>query len=203
MDSTQPEFWDQRYRDDRLPWDTRGVPLALADYLRSAPAAGRVLIPGCGSGYEVRAFHEAGWDILAIDFAPSAVARAKELLGELGTRVRPADFFTDDIGIGYDVIYERTFLCSLPPSRWEDYVRRTAKLLRPGGALTGIFFYGEDPEPPPFSLTPATARMLLGGKFELTNDQPIPPAQSLPLYVSGERWQVWRRRELSSAETAQ
>lgn len=45
-----------------------------------------------------------------------------------------------------DGIYERTFLCSLPPECWPDYAARMARLLRPGGVLAGIFYYGTDPD---------------------------------------------------------
>jgi SAM-dependent methyltransferase len=36
----------------------------------------KALIPGCGTGYEVRAFHQAGWKVTAIDFSPVAVEQA-------------------------------------------------------------------------------------------------------------------------------
>lgn len=196
MESVRPEFWEQRYRAGRLPWDAGGVPPALAAFLgRRGPAGRRVLIPGCGSGYEVNAFAAAGWSVCAIDFAPAAVERARRVLGAAGACVRQADFFTDDSGAEFDLIYERTFLCSLPPPRWADYARRVAALLRPGGALAGIFFHGQEPEPPPYPLTPAAAAALFGTALALVEDEAIPAADSLPLYAGGERWQVWRRRE--------
>lgn len=197
MESARPEFWEERYRAGRLPWDAGGVPPALAAFLRrqGSGAARRVLIPGCGSGYEVSAFLAAGWDTCAIDFAPAAVERARAMLGAAGACVRQADFFTDAVGSDFDLLYERTFLCSLPPSCWDDYARRAAALLRPGGVLAGIFFHGYEPEPPPFPLTPATAVSLFGEAFELIEDEVIPAAESRPLYAGGERWQVWRRRQ--------
>ena len=81
---TNVEFWDSRYRERRTPWDQGGVPEALTRWLRTTPSPGRVLIPGCGFGYEVRAFHDAGWDVVAIDYSPTAVKHAREMLGELG-----------------------------------------------------------------------------------------------------------------------
>lgn len=199
MESSTPEFWDQRYRAARLPWDARGVPPELHEYLARSPARGRALIPGCGSGYEVRALHEAGWETTAIDFAPGAIARARALLGDLGACVREADFFNADLRVGYDLIYERTFLCSLPPACWPDYARRMGELLKPGAVLAGIFFYGDEPEPPPHPLTRTTAERLLAADFALVEDRAIPAAQSLPLYATGERWQVWRRHAFAPA----
>jgi thiopurine S-methyltransferase len=174
------------------------VPAPLVAFAAQLPPRGRVLIPGCGSGYEVRLFQAAGWEADAIDFAPGAVERARAVLGELGARVRQADFFADDLGAGYDLVYERTFLCSLPPACWPAYAARVAQVLRPGGALAGVFFYGHEPEPPPFPLNASEASALFVPALELVEDRPIPADDSLPLYAGGERWQVWRRKEIYS-----
>lgn len=193
MDPTEPGFWEQRYLAGHIPWDQRGVPPALVEFLRTAPAKGSVLIPGCGSGHEVRAFHDAGWHALAIDFSPAAVAQARAALGALAGAVRLADFFADEFGDPFDAVYERTFLCSLPPDRWPDYVRRMTQVLAPGGSLLGIFAYGEEPEPPPYPLTGKMARNLFESHFTLVSDIPIPADQSVPLFAGREHWQVWRR----------
>jgi SAM-dependent methyltransferase len=190
MDSTKPDFWEQRYLSGRTPWDFQGVPPALVDFLRRTPGTGSVLLPGCGTGYEVRAFHESGWRPLAIDFSPAAVKHAREVLGLLAPSVRQADFFVDDLGGPYDLIYERTFLCSLPPDRWPDYINRMANLLRPGGVLAGLFYYGSDPEGPPFPLD-ATRAGGLFAPFDLRIDRAVPAGQSLPLFAGLERWQEW------------
>ena len=193
MDCTRPEYWDVRYRAHRIPWDLHGVPPALAGYLRRTAKPGAALLPGCGSAYEIKAFCDLGWTALAIDFSPAAVERARSFLGPLAATVRLADFFTDELGGPFDLIYERTFLCSLPPARWPDYSRRMAQLLKPGGLLAGIFAYGEEPEPPPFPITAPAARELFGGAFRLIEDEPIPDEDSLPLFAGMERWQVWLR----------
>lgn len=194
MDCTQPDFWEERYRANRMPWDLHGVPAALIQFLRETSEKGRVLVPGCGSGYEALAFHECGWAPLAVDFSPAAVERARGVLGAQASAVRLADFFTDDLGETFDLVYERTFLCSLPPERWPDYARRMAEVVKPGGWLVGIFAYGEEPEPPPFPLTPATADSLFDATFELIEDRAVPAEHSLPLFAGKERWQVWRRK---------
>src|ERR1043166_9609489 len=154
-DSSHPDFWTTRYTAGRTPWDFGGVPAALKSFLARSSGPARVLIPGCGSGYEVQAFHEAGYDVTAIDFSPAAVEQAKKVRGVLADRVILGDFFTYDFGPRhFDLIYERTFLCSMPPSRWPDYASRMADLLLPGGRLVGIFLYGQrSPSGPPFSLT--------------------------------------------------
>lgn len=194
MECTEPEFWEQRYRANRMPWDQHGVPAALTEYLRRTRDPGRVLVPGCGSGYEVKAFHDFGWRPLAIDFSAAAIERARLVLGELAVSVQLADFFTDELGGPFDLVYERTFLCSLPLCRWRDYAQRMSVLLNPGGRLAGIFAYGEEAEPPPFPLTRGEADALFGSEFVLVEDSPVPAEQSLPLFAGKERWQVWLRK---------
>ena len=161
-DSNQPDFWTVRYAAGKTPWDFGGVPSALKSFLERSSVPGRVLIPGCGSGYEIQAFHAAGYDVSAIDFSPAAVEQAKRVLGVLAGRVIFGDFFTHDIGERrFDLIYERTFLCSMTPSRWPEYVNRMGELLSPGGRLIGVFLYGQKSSSgPPFPLTEPEAEQL-------------------------------------------
>jgi SAM-dependent methyltransferase len=192
MKSDETEFWQTRYLDGKMPWDFHGVPCALTGWLNTATPPGRVLIPGCGSGYEVKAFHDAGWDVVAIDYTPAAVARARAALGALGDKVLLADFFTHDFGRPkFDVVYERTFLCSLPPERWPAYARRMAGLLAERGQLVGFFLYGHEDDPPPYPLTAEAAQALFGEHFVRAADETV--TDSLPLFAGRERWQVWQR----------
>jgi SAM-dependent methyltransferase len=188
-DSSRPSFWDVRYATGTTPWDFHGVPAALKKFLNNSEPRS-VLIPGCGAGYEVRAFHESGWKVTAIDFSPVAVERAQSELGTLASCVMQDDFFTHDFGsMRFDVIYERTFLCALPPTLWPAYVNQMTKLLRPNGKLVGIFFYGQQTDPPPYPLSPKKAFELFREKFSLIKNVPL--ADSLPIFQGNERWQEW------------
>jgi Thiopurine S-methyltransferase (TPMT) len=187
-DSSRPEFWDVRYAAGETPWDFHGVPAALKAFLGTSQT-GTVLIPGCGAAYEVRVFHEAGWKVTAIDFSPAAVERARSELGALASRVVQGDFFTHDFGQNFDVIYERTFLCALPPDLWPAYVKRMSQLLRSGGKLVGIFFYSDQADPPPYPLSPEKTRKLFKEKFSLVKTSPV--WDSLPMFAGNERWHEW------------
>ncbi|MFN2476330.1 MAG: methyltransferase [Chthoniobacterales bacterium] len=190
--SDNVSFWEPRYAAGETPWDFGGVPMALARWVRTESSTGRVLIPGCGPGHEVRAFHDAGWDVTAIDYAPAAVEQAKAALGELGRKVLLADFFRDEFGRGFDVIYERTFLCSMPRDRWPDYVTRTAELLRGGARLIGHFFLGENDDPPPYPLTEQMQHTLFSPAFAQLQNEPA--VDSLPMFSGQERWQIWQKK---------
>jgi SAM-dependent methyltransferase len=80
-DSSRPEFWDERYRGGTTPWDAGGVPPALLAWLERNDSRMRILVPGCGSGYEVRVFAERGHDVLGIDFSDAALEGARRRLG--------------------------------------------------------------------------------------------------------------------------
>jgi SAM-dependent methyltransferase len=192
--ASQPEFWNTRYASGRMPWDFGGVPAALRHFLAAHPGAGRrALVPGCGSGYEVAAFAAAGWDTSAIDFSPAAVARARALLSPaLAPSVVLGDFFSHVFTAApFDLVYERTFLCALPPDRWPAIAIRTTALLKPGGMLVGIYYFGDKDGGPPFGLAPSEDEQLFARAFALAREEPV--ADSLPLFAGKERWQERRR----------
>lgn len=193
QDSSRPDFWDTRYRGGVTPWDAAGVPARLAAWLATEPKPLRVLIPGCGTGYEVRAFHERGHDVLAIDFSDAALEAARRELGILGGLIQKADFFNFEAE-PFDLVYERALLCALPRARWSDWARRMAELLRPGGRLAGFYYIDDNTRGPPFGIALDELGSLLSGNCTLEQDAPIPPAQSLAVFQGKERWQVWKRK---------
>jgi len=192
-DSSQTVFWTKRWDAGKVPWDLGDIPAALHTFLLNEQTPGRVLVPGCGSGYEVKAFHQAGYEVTAIEFAGSAVERARSLFPELGDRIIHANFFKHDFGSQcFDLVYERGFLCSLPMTRWAEYAARMSGLINPGGRLAGLFLYGEEPEPPPFPLTTERAEKLFGATFKLLHSE-ASTAPTVPVYQGMEHWQEWAR----------
>ena len=199
-DSAHASFWNDRYRASVTPWDAGAVPSALAAFADDRPPSARILIPGCGSGYEAAFLIDRGWEVLAIDFSPDAIALAREVLGpERSSSLREADFFS----LGdppFDVVYERAFLCALPPRVWPAYAEQVARLTRPGGLLVGFFFLAETHGGPPFGISRRDLGELLGTAFELTADDGV--TGSLPVFAGHERWQVWRRSEEPSPKVS-
>jgi hypothetical protein len=140
----------------------------------------------------VRLFAERGHDVLGIDFSDAALEAARRELGALSSRVRQADFFA--LAGEFDLVYERAFLCALPRARWPDWGRRMAELVRRGGELAGFFYLDDNQRGPPFGVSRARLQELLGEGFDLTADEPVPPAESIPVFQRKEIWQVWKRR---------
>jgi SAM-dependent methyltransferase len=199
-DPAQAAFWDERFAAGFTPWEARGVPPGLERWLGAdGPGAGaRVLIPGCGTAYEVAALAARGCDVLAIDYSTAAVARAREALGPaLAARVMQADFFAFEAA-PLDWIYERAFLAALPLRLWPAWTQGCARLLRPGGSLAGFFFIDEQiaapRRGPPFAVTSAELHGLLDPAFDLVDDRAVTATESAPVFAGRERWQQWRRR---------
>jgi len=84
------ERWDRGYRDGRRPpWDT-GTP---AQDLKETVEAGivrpcRTVVLGCGSGTNAIYLAGKGFDVTAIDIAPTALGIAKAKAKKAGVRVR-------------------------------------------------------------------------------------------------------------------
>lgn len=192
LDPAQSGFWDARFRQRFTPWDAGGVPAAVHDFLAREAMPLRVLIPGCGSAYEARAFAAAGHDVLAIDFSAAALEAAREALGPDARVLRFADFFESELGGPFDLVYERAFLCALPRAHWRRWAWRAGEALRPGGRLAGFFFWSADERGPPFGLKRGELETLLEPGFDRIEDASV--ADSIPVFAGRERWQVWVRR---------
>ena len=191
LDPAEPAFWDARFREGFTPWDAGGVPAAVREFLARDPARLRVLIPGCGSAHEARAFSVAGHEVVAIDFSRAAIDAARRALGERAEVLVEGDFFSHEVG-SFDLVYERAFLCALPRSHWRRWAARVAEVVRPHGRLAGFFFWSRDPGGPPFGLETEELESLLAPAFDRVEDAAA--VDSIPVFAGRERWQVWCRR---------
>jgi SAM-dependent methyltransferase len=190
-DPNSPVFWNERFTQDFMPWDSRGAPAPFVAFANHSERC-EVLIPGCGSAYEAAWLAERRWPVTAIDFSTAALAAARLQLGEHAAVARLADFFTFVPERAPQWIYERAFLCALAPGRRAEYARRMAELLAPGGILAGFFFLGATDKGPPFAIDEDLLDDLLAPHFDLIDDRPV--ADSLPAFEGRERWLTWRRR---------
>lgn len=185
-DEQQVTGWDDMWQKQVTPWDRKKPNPALVDALGqkselfpppSTTADGakikkKVLIPGCGRGYDVLLFASYGYDAYGLDVSPTAVQAAEQLLADQAkeqifpiqhiqegrgqVKFVEADFFSDDflsrIGLSksiepFDVIYDYTFLCALPPSMHPRWAARLSELLSPTGTLVCLEFpLGKDPK---------------------------------------------------------
>lgn len=136
------EFWEQRFQDGNTPWDRGESNPQLGAWLSTgALKPCRMLVPGCGSGYEVVDLARAGFDVTAIDYAPIAIERTRSRLGASGQSATliEADALTWRPARSFDAVYEQTCLCALYPDAWRDYADQLQRWLSPGGRLYALF----------------------------------------------------------------
>ena len=151
--------WQKQYAAGQTPWD-RGAPApALLHYLSTNPVTGRVLVPGCGTGHDVKALALAGTaEVTGLDLAPLAVERARRLVaGTPRTEVLLGDLFTlchtPELAGHFDLVWEHTCYCAIPPDQRSEMVRLWRRMLHEQGQLLAVFFVMEKRVGPPFGTT--------------------------------------------------
>ncbi len=143
MSGPSHDFWQARFAEGKLPWD-RGTPNPqLLQWLADGTlAAGqRVIVPGCGQGWEVKALTAAGIETIGLDFAPGALEMCRKLLdeGRLCANLIEADVLHWQPAQPADAIFEQTCLCALYPDHWTHYAAQLHAWLKPGGKLLALF----------------------------------------------------------------
>lgn len=77
----------------RPPWDSGITPPELFQYIQTHPA-GRAIDLGCGTGTNVLALAQHGWNVTGVDFIPRAIRAAKRKLKNANLH---ADLFVGDV----------------------------------------------------------------------------------------------------------
>lgn len=145
--------WVSRYENGQTGWDRGDISPALSDWLMTgALQPCRILVPGCGWGYEVVALARLGFDVTAIDIVEEAVTHVKQQLSEHGceAEVIQGDLLHWQPQEPFDAVYEQTCLCALNPALWQDYERCLHQWLQPGGHLFALFMQTGREGGPPF-----------------------------------------------------
>ena len=136
------DFWESRFAAGDTPWDRGESSPQLAAWLRSGDLRPcRILVPGCGSGYEVAALAAAGFEVTAFDYATEAIGRTRRQLDDAGLKATliEADALAWQPDRAFDAIYEQTCLCALYPDHWRDYADQLHRWLAPGARLYALF----------------------------------------------------------------
>lgn len=181
-----PTDWEGRYRAGDTPWDLGAEPPILrAELARLGPGRGRrALVPGAGHGHDALALARAGWQVTAVDIAPSPCARLRARVQQEGlpVEVLEADLLALPPALDgrFVLAWEQTCLCALDPAQRERYVAALARVLAPGGLLLALLWNHGNPGGPPHDLPPALVRPLYAPWFEEQALVPVEPAPGAP-----------------------
>ncbi|RAU83022.1 methyltransferase domain-containing protein [Pontibacter arcticus] len=182
-------YWEQRYQTNQTGWDTGSITTPLKTYFDQLTDKNlRLLIPGCGNGYEAEFLSRNGFtQVYLADSAPAPLANFKKRVpGFPEEQLLLQDFFTLD-GT-YDLIVEQTFFCALPPELRPAYARKCAELLPAGGKLMGLLFDTTfEKEGPPFGGNREEYRLYFAPYFDFlvyeTATNSIAPRQDKELFI--------------------
>jgi cyclopropane fatty-acyl-phospholipid synthase-like methyltransferase len=159
--------WEQRYQDGQTGWDRGETSANLLHWIElDLLKPCRILIPGCGNGHEVLTLAEQGFDVVAIDIAPTPLANLSEMLqlNNLSAELIQADFFSWQPDKQFDAIYEQTSLCALNPEQWDNYEKRLYDWLRSDGKLFAQFMQSDQQGGPPFHCEISDMQALFNGQ---------------------------------------
>jgi len=173
--------WEAAYQSNETPWDKGRAHPALVAWLSENRLTGEILVPGCGSGHDVRALaaHPLA-NVIGLDLAPSAKNRAEKFPPVGKETYITADFLSGTAfpAKSFDALFEHTCFCAIPRARRADYACTVSRLLKPGGLFLAIFYrnpsHGGD-DAPPFGCSMEEADALFGPGFLLLQEKTTIP----------------------------
>ncbi|RPA79062.1 S-adenosyl-L-methionine-dependent methyltransferase, partial [Ascobolus immersus RN42] len=149
----QAQGWIDLWKNDFKPWD-KGFP---CPELEDAFEKGKIeegdngkktaLVPGCGHGYDLVTLANAGYTAVGLDIAPQAPEKFEEYLAQnplksSTAKVVVGDFYGNfpESEKQFDLVFDYTFFCAMPPSRRPDWAQRMSELVKKGGNLICLEF---------------------------------------------------------------
>jgi SAM-dependent methyltransferase len=144
-----------------VPWDRGGPhPLLLSWVEKTRPAGNglRALVVGSGLGDDAELIAQLGFDVVAFDISPTAIATARARYPDspVDYVVRSLFDLPADWVEGFDFVVESQTVQSMPEPMRADATAAVRAAVAPGGRLLVIAAAREDDEPsdgPPWPLT--------------------------------------------------
>lgn len=183
-------FYRFAYRFGKPGWDTEEPRPELEEIIRDRQP-GRALDLGCGPGRDAIALGAHGWEVVGVDFAPEAIAKARERAGKAGMA---ATFVVGDVTrlgeIGvlgpFDLLVDVGCYHTIPVERRDAYAAEVAAVARPGADL---YLAGVSDPPATWrllgakGLSPADVRGRFGAHFALVDQRAAAPMGRASTFV--------------------
>jgi SAM-dependent methyltransferase len=188
--------WNKAYEEADTPWDKGYGSPPLADFLGTQSVVGRVLVPGCGTGHDVRLLAGRGAEAVGMDIAPGALRKAESFPRCGNERYVLGDILNaaGEHCSAYDWLFEHTCLCAIDPGERPAYAEALVRVLKPGAHFLAVFFRevgrGSD-EGPPFAISREESDALFADRFELLNAY-VPKTTYPSRPIGAEEVALWR-----------
>ena len=132
------------------PWDTGVTPPEVIELIGKYPA-GRMIDLGCGTGTNVIAFAEKGWEAEGVDFVPAAIRIARREASRRGisdqTIFHIGSVLSPEVYRGkYDLVLDIGCFHNFSGRDVERYIQLVSTSLTPGGRLLLYVHLLTDPE---------------------------------------------------------
>ena len=187
------QFWEDLYQKGETQWEKGEASPGLVDYLQAHPQLlkGSVLVPGCGTGHDVRAWARAGFAATGLDIAPSAIRLSieKTKAANLKADFRQLDFLEADAFARFDYVFEHTLFCAIQPAQRDLYVHALKRWLEPSGCYVAVFYMIPNTEGPPFGVKREEIRKTFDPSFDLLEEW-VP--RSYPNRTGLEWMTIWK-----------
>jgi SAM-dependent methyltransferase len=182
------------YRLGLAPWERRDIAQTWRPMLDSpdAPAPGRAVDIGCGSGRDAVYLAKRGWRVTAVDFVDKALATAKQWAAEEGVQVEwvrgdVAELGRLGLAPGYDLLYDFGCIQGLPDAARHGAAAGLTELAAPGATLLVLAFKARRRVLLPRGMDEEDIVGLLGDGWDLahsesivTDDMPPPVRRANP-----------------------
>ncbi|MFT4525085.1 MAG: SAM-dependent methyltransferase [Bacteroidia bacterium] len=183
------DFWNKRYEEGKTGWDIGYPSTPIKEYIDSLTDKSiRILIPGAGNAYEAEYLHQQGFEnVYVLDIAENAIALFKSRVPDFPSdHLIHCDFFKHQGE--YDLIFEQTFFCALPPSLRLNHADKMRDLLGLNGKLVGVMFnHPLEEKGPPWGGNEEMYRGIFKPNFDSINIKPclnsIEPRQGSEYWV--------------------
>ena len=190
--------WNKAYAEGNTPWDKGQASPPLRAFLKAHRLEGKVLVPGCGTGYDVRLLAGQGTSVLGLDIAPLALEKARSIPVVGDESYLLADFLNLPTSYHgqFDAVVEHTCLCALELVNREAYVRSVQQALKHGGKYLAVFFRqvsnynGQDP---PHPISSGEIEALFTKSFEML-ERMIPQETYLGRPIGSEEVCLMRKK---------
>jgi methyl halide transferase len=186
-----------RYETGDMPWEKGEPSPGLVDFIAEQPGIprGRVAVPGCGTGHDVRVWAAAGFETTGFDLAPSAIRIATEKTRAAGLSAKASfrcgDFLRETPEEPFDWLFEHTLFCAIDPARRGEYAEAVSRWLKPGGQFLAVHYMIRDTEGPPFGCSQDELMERFGPQFELIRGW-VPRSYANRTGIELMLW--WRKR---------
>jgi SAM-dependent methyltransferase len=186
-----------------VPWDRRAPGTLLTQWLREQQVSGHgqsALVVGCGLGDDAELIASLGFETVAFDISPTAIAAARRRFTESAVRYETADLINPPAAWqhAFDLVVDGLALQSMPDPPRRLALPAIGSLVGPAGRLLVTARAREPGEPitgPPYSLTRAEIDAIAepGLRIASLEDLRDPPGMT-----PGRRWRVVYEREPAS-----